>query len=197
MIYLYDDLESFTSQSMEEAFETLPDWRKEKVLSYKFELDRKLCTLGYVLLMKGLRNEYSISSKPSFRYESHSKPYLQGFSEIFFNISHCKRGVVCILGEKEKGIDIEAIDVLDKSIVRFVCNDKEYDRILNSSAPEVEFCLLWTKKESLLKCTGEGISGDLKNLLLKRENDFLFESTVNLEKGYVITVCKKNMYDKN
>jgi 4'-phosphopantetheinyl transferase len=64
-------------------------------------------------------------------------------------------------------------------------NEKEVEQIERAERPDVEFIRLWTKKEAMLKLTGEGLTNDLKSVLTGNEQ---IETTVNMEKNYVWSV---------
>ena len=54
--------------------------------------------------------------------------------------------------------------------------------------PDVEFIKIWTRKEAVLKQSGEGIRRDLRTLLTGQENT---ETIVDEVKGYVCTIAMK------
>ena len=142
----------------------LPPWRLSKALSYKRDIDRFLCAKAYLLLKEGLREIYGIDEDVEFEYSPSGKPYLKGFEGIHFNISHCPKCVCCAISDSPVGIDVEEIQY-DRALAETVCNRNELDVILKSPHPEIEFTKLWTKKEALLKMTGEGLRNDLSDVL--------------------------------
>jgi Phosphopantetheinyl transferase len=96
------------------------------------------------------------------------KPYVVGRDDIHFNLSHSGRLAVCALSQKhEIGIDIELIEngnINAESIARryFTADENEYLQKSNYGLPG--FYRMWTRKESFLKCTGEGLGGGLKSI---------------------------------
>lgn len=87
------------------------------------------------------------------------KPAIPG---LFFNVTHSGNYLLIAIGPAAMGIDVERIDkdfdfesVLTSSFSRdettYIRNG---DQILN-------FFLLWTRKESLLKASGEGLTDEL------------------------------------
>lgn len=170
----------------------LPPWRQEKAIFYQFLLDRVLCTQAYLLLEEGLRERYNVKREIFFEYIAHEKPILKGYPDIHFNLSHCKKGVLCVIDERPIGCDIEQIEErLDQTVMRHCFNDAEIAQILASSRPEIEFTKFWTMKEAILKLTGEGINDELPSLmtpeLVKRLD---MRTTVVEEQGYVYSICQ-------
>lgn len=98
-----------------------------------------------------------------------------------------------ILPDFWSGADIEEIHGKpDDELFRFALSRKEYEAVNESENPCAAFAEFWTKKESYLKLTGEGLSDNLKNVLSQEILDeYIFETTANLEKGYVFTICRK------
>ena len=165
MIYINDDLDAFSIQKTEECIENLPLQRREKALKFRHELGRKQCVLAYLLLCNGLKSEYGITEMPDFEYGEHGKPSIIGHPDIHFNLSHCKTAVACAISDTPIGIDIESIRDAKESVIRYAMNDDEARQILSSSNPALEFTKLWTRKESVLKLTGEGINDNMKSVL--------------------------------
>ncbi|MEG0456338.1 MAG: 4'-phosphopantetheinyl transferase superfamily protein, partial [Bacteroides sp.] len=145
------------------------------------------------LLQKGLKQEYGIFELPLFEYNEFGKPSLTRYPAIHFNMSHCKRAVVCLLANHPVGVDVEEITPFDPDVARYVLNSKEYERMVSSDNPAEEFTILWTMKESLIKLTGVGIDDELLPDLLQDILKYNFQTTVNREKGYVTTTCSSIM----
>lgn len=103
--------------------------RKEKIVSY--------------YLKKKLVGKYHIGEK--------GKPLSEN---CYFNVSH-SRGYV-LLAKCECcpiGLDVELIRPVDDLLKQYVCNPEEYKYAKDYQ----KFYEIWTVKESIVKCTGEGI----------------------------------------
>lgn len=182
MIYINDDIRSF---DFEKALPLLSPQRREQAMRYTFELGRKLSAAAYLLLLHGLSEEYGITESPIFEYSENGKPFLPGHPDLHFNLSHCRRAVVCALSRHPVGIDVEEIRPLRESVVRYTMNESEIHRIHSSDHPDLEFVKLWTKKEAVLKLRGTGITADIKEALCGDEHP---DTLVDMEKGYVMSV---------
>jgi len=99
---------------------------------------------------------------PSIAKGVHGKPYLQN-SDLYFNISHSQRYVVCAISDEEVGIDIQfhKKDEIDK-VARRMMSAKEWQEYQEASDKSKFFYDLWAKKESYIKYTGEGLSVDMR-----------------------------------
>ena len=87
------------------------------------------------------------------------------------------------------GIDVECIGRYKESVARYAMNDREMALIQAAERPEVMFTRLWTMKEARQKLTGEGISNNMKDLLV--QDDHIKYTTVErLERGYVYTIAE-------
>lgn len=169
------------------ALAQVSEQRREKTLGYKREGDRRLCLAAYLLLRQGIREVYGIDYAPVFDYAPRGKPSIAGHPEIEFNISHCPMAAACVISDIPVGIDVESIRPFKSDLGHYVLNDDEYRQVVESADPDVEFIKLWTMKESLLKMTGEGISGDLPTILQSDSAGHVFTTKVNA--SYVLTVC--------
>ena len=81
-LYVKDDLDAVSTEELEQAIASLPDWRREKALRFKHEQGRKECAFAYLLLCQALRETYGITEKPSFSIGEHGKP------ELKVNVNH-------------------------------------------------------------------------------------------------------------
>ena len=182
MIYLNDDIEHF---DWEAALPLLSEQRREQCLKFKHEQGRRTCAAAYLLLCEGLRKEYSIEEAPVFEYGEHGKPSIVGHPEIYFNISHCREAAICVLSDKPVGVDIESIRPYNESLARYTMSDEEMIQIERAERREVEFIRLWTLKEAVLKCSGEGIRNDMKHVLDGLKH---VKTVINEKKCYIYSV---------
>lgn len=196
MLYFNDELDKISDEEVLNIISTFPTQRKEKALRFKFALGRKECAIAYLLLCEGLRKEYGIEEMPIFEYGEHGKPSIVGHPEIHFNMSHCKKVVMCYVSNEPVGIDCEMIGRGNESLINYTMNENEILKINTATNPKTEFIRLWTQKEAVLKLTGEGINDDMKSVLNDVErNNIKIETFVNEEKGYSYSIAT-NLHHK-
>ncbi|MEG1949719.1 MAG: hypothetical protein RR137_05045 [Odoribacter sp.] len=133
MLYVDDTIGNFSIDDVERYLPTISSQRAELVKSFAFCIDKELSLKAYLLLPKGLKQEYGISELPLFEYNEFGKSSLACYPGIHFNISHCKRAVTCLLANQSVGIDVEEINPFDPGLARYVLNQKEYDLVTNSA----------------------------------------------------------------
>ena len=183
-IYIDENINDF---DLDEAMTLLSEQRREQVARYKLEGPRRQAVAAYLLLRKALREMYGIHDAPVFEYDANGKPSILGHPEIFFNLSHCRKAVACVVADSPVGIDVEETCRFSDSIARYTLDDEEYESVVKADNPSQAFIRLWTMKEALLKYTGEGLRRDIKTVLrLSPANkvEFLTE----LHDGYVVSV---------
>jgi 4'-phosphopantetheinyl transferase len=130
--------------------------------------------------------------KPDFMKGEHGKPAVSPTpAPFFFNLSHCKQAVACITSDEgEVGIDVECLERYKPSLAEYCMNDDELRKIAASDDVDATFTLLWTRKEALLKLTGEGITDDLKNCLVsERMKGVTLESGIDKKHGYAWSIA--------
>lgn len=186
MIYINDRLFDF---DLAAALAELSDQRREQALRYKYELGQRTCVAAYLLLCEGLREEYGITEKPVFEFGEHGKPFIVGHPEIHFNLSHCRESAVCMIADRPVGIDIESIRTFKQTLVNYTMNEEEIHQINVSERPDIEFIKLWTRKEAVLKLSGEGISRDMKQVLHNAPASLT--TVVSADLRYVCSYCTR------
>lgn len=166
--------------------------RREAALRYVRESDRKLSLAVFLLLMEALEREYGITEPPVFAFGPHGKPFLRDYPHIHFNLSHCSRAALCVVGERPVGCDIETVGrTLDMDLCNHCCSPTEREAIFASPRPEEAFCALWTRKEAFLKWSGDGLNDRLPDLLSSPEALAVhFDSVVSPDGSFVYTICK-------
>lgn len=195
MIYINDRLFDF---DLDTALAELSEQRREQALRYRHELGRRTCAAAYLLLCEGLEKECGIVEKPIFEYGEHGKPSLVGRPDIHFSLSHCREAAICVVSDRPVGVDVESVHRYNERLARYTMNDEEMAEILAAESPDLAFTRLWTQKEALLKCTGEGIGNDLKDVLknykkspspLGEGNGVRLSTTESPDGRYVYSVC--------
>jgi 4'-phosphopantetheinyl transferase len=114
-----------------------------------------------------------------FSYGIHNKPALAdgpGRGKLFFNLSHSHgMALYAFTNEREIGVDIEYIrDIPDmEQIVEHFFSARELTvfRALSESRKRESFFNCWTRKEALIKATGEGLSYPLDGFVVSMVPD--------------------------
>lgn len=182
---------------LSKSYPLLSQQRRQKVDSYHFNKDKRLSS-GAELLLRKLLNEVEIPD-PIFAKTKYDKLYLENYDDIYFNISHSKEYVACIISDKEVGVDIEYVDeAIDLDLAKHYFFRSEYENIIKSENPQDSFFKYWVLKESYMKYTGLGFQLELDsfeiiiddNITLKDDDENLRFSLFNLEE-YKLAVSSK------
>ena len=183
---IIDDME-ISGEALTALIDRLPAWRRAEALKFKFESGRRECAMAYLLLADML------GFQPEFQRSEHGKPSVAG-SSVAFNLSHCKRAIACAVCENgDVGIDVECLGRYKPQLAEYCMSDEELRQIGEAEDSDEAFTLLWTKKEALLKLTGEGITDDMKYVLESdRMNGVKFVCGCNRERGYAWSVAVRD-----
>ena len=100
--------------------------------------------------------------------------------------------MACAVADEPIGIDIESVHRYNEQLARYTMNDSEMEEILSSERPDIAFTRLWTRKEAVLKLTGEGLRTNMKDVLSGRED---ITTTVSPDERYVYSVAKDKLTD--
>jgi len=164
-IYYVNGIDAFDDSFIDKCSAFFPQWRKDKMLRYKFLKGKVQNALAYLLLLYALRKEGVLLEMPEFYYGEHDKPYLKNYPGLYFNFSHCKSAVCCVLSRNEVGIDIEEVGVYKENLAAYISNEKELVSLHNSDNQADDFYKLWTQKEAVFKMLGSGITKEIKDIL--------------------------------
>ena len=172
----YDELREYES--------LLPDYRREKIARYRFDADKLRSLIAGLLIRRAVGDREIV-------FGEHEKPYLADGS-MYFSVSHSGDIVVIATDDSELGIDVEAMSQRDiLAIADRFYHPTERDYVNASDDTERAFCRIWTRKESYLKCTGEGISTDLTAFDTLSEPLSGRIVTRDID-GYCISVCSSH-----
>lgn len=194
-LYIFN-IENFTQQEYEKWYKLLSEEKKAKIDKMKIDKSKKCSVAGEMLARQGIAEALNISCEEiKFSVKGNGKPIAEGL-DIHFNISHCDDMVVCVVSNKEIGIDIEKIRPISLKIAKRICIDNELEYIFNCEADKVDFTLqsddvlkrlfeVWTGKEAVFKYNGTGIA-DFSTV--DTLNSPLLHSPV-YHKGFVIRIA--------
>lgn len=196
-VLFFDNPGSVSPSQLEEDMHKLPRFRRDRMLLLKRFEDRVLGVEAFLLLMKALREDYGILSCPDMVYGVHGKPSFARHSEIFFSLSHCRSGAMCVVSRGNVGCDIESANRKVSEAVMSRCfNRAEAEKVRSSSNPSLEFARIWTRKEAVGKFLGCGIDDAATGILEEAESAGLqIISGMNAARNYVYSICVGNAND--
>lgn len=153
----------------------------------------------YELLYDSVKNEYGIEiCYNDIGRGEYGKPFLTGYPEIHFSLSHCQGLCVCLLSDCVCGVDTEKVRSTRENVAKKVFAEKEYEQLMSKTGRDrdIYFTSLWTLKEAYSKADGRGISV-MKDVsfygssgkILSNYPEYLFRQ---YRKGeYIISLCQK------
>lgn len=135
---------------------------------FKFKYLQLQEKLSYILLRVGLYREYNIFEFHDIGIGEYGKPYLVGCDNIFFNMSHCRKGVACGISSGEIGIDIQDYVAYDQAMAQMFMSEEEIQSAQRGRKSEL-FTKIWALKESYGKYTGKGICYDMNSFSIEKK----------------------------
>ena len=165
----------------------LPEYRREKIMRYRFEKDKLRSLIAGLLIRR------AIGEMPLV-FGEHEKPYVQGNS-LYFSVSHSGRVAAIAVDDTELGLDVEELPAPDRlKIADRFYHPREREYVHGAEDEARAFCRIWTRKEAYLKMTGEGISTDLT--AFDTTSSPLGERMVTFDlDGYCLSVCCEDMIE--
>ncbi len=170
-------------------YSQMPSYRREKIDRIKPESGKILSLAAGILLFRGFK-EFGIDGASVF-YGENGKPYIdtEGADSLYFNLSHSGSMAVCAFSDSEVGIDIEQNKSFKDSLIDYVFDEREALYIrgkeTDCGAMNALFTSLWTKKESIMKYYGKGITMGPKSI---------FVDALNCDKVYYENSPKEDIH---
>lgn len=154
--------------------------RDEKLRAdrFQFEHDRRrfIVARGKLRLLLGRRLDVAPSTIV-FAYTKHGKPFVAGTTvQIHFNISHSEeRALYAMSRQCPLGVDIEYLnrDIDCQGLARRFFTRRESTALqhLPAASRKRAFLACWTRKEAVIKATGDGLSLPLDQVEVTVEPD--------------------------
>lgn len=164
MKVLYLDVDCLKNQDLfEEKLQDMSARRREKIISYKYDSDRRLSLGAGILLDEGLKKIGYREKQLNYSVNKQGKPYYRELPQFYFNLSHSGHYAVATFSDMPVGVDIEEkkIDKTRLGIAKRFFHEKEYSLLKNikDKREQMElFYRIWTLKESFVKAAGGGMS---------------------------------------
>lgn len=159
MIYIYKDSINIEKKYLDSLTKLLDSDRMVKMNRYKFQKDKNLCLVAFVLLRFAIWNEYSIDYIPKVCTNEYGKPYFSDLP-IFFNLSHCDNAVLCTIDSQPVGADIQNYSNEIFSLKDSILTPLEIE---HSTSDSKEVTRFWTIKEAYGKYHGYGLNYPFKD----------------------------------
>lgn len=191
----------YQSEVYERAMQILSEQEKIFICHIQTEKQRVL-SLGAKLLLK-----YVLAKEGIQQYEiekgKHGKPFLKE-KDLYFNISHTKSCVVCVVNDSIVGIDIETKTRNLPQYYEKILSHDEQIFLKSRKNFDMDFLRIWTMKESFVKMEGGRIFENPNHICMIENMDFrkmwqqkqcFFHSYIDTE--YIVSVCaKQNVFPK-
>lgn len=152
------------AEHLEERCKRLPADIARHVLSYQHPSSRLASYTAWNMLYETLQN--AGWSHFSFYFSKNGKPYLAK-PGLWFSLSHCDSWAGILIDTLPCGLDLQEWIKPEQNRVQRICTEEEKRLLANSSNPERDFTLLWTKKEARAKC----LDLDLMDAAKKTDQD--------------------------
>lgn len=152
--------------------------RREKVMSYRFPVDRRLSLYSALLARMELSLATGIPvSELRFSSKLNQKPFFLSAVQYCFSVSHTRNMILCgISSHGDVGVDVEQINTAPLDVMELVFHPEEISYV--QMAPEhlknVCFYEIWTKKEAYTKQRGVGLGDNPTSFNTLEHSDCFF-----------------------
>ena len=151
---------------MDEAL--LVDEERRRSRRFVRATDRRRFTLAHVALRLFLARCLGIEpTRVLYENGDHGKPHLvPGLAPLEFNLSHSDElALIAATRDRSVGVDLERVrdvrDLLDIADTHFSLAEREALRSVPQADRRAAFFRCWTRKEAVVKASGEGLAREL------------------------------------
>jgi 4'-phosphopantetheinyl transferase len=153
------------------------------LLKSKDKTKKAVSKCAYDFLLSLAQKRLNIKTKPRLTCESNGKPFFEDYPDFHFNVSHSEDLIAVAVSKRPVGVDIEILRDVNLEIAERFFSKKE----TRTTQTSRDFLYVWTRKEALLKKTGEGLKDISKAQVLKNIEIKTFE-----ENEFILSVCSNN-----
>jgi 4'-phosphopantetheinyl transferase len=135
----------------------LPAGLRPDIMKYHQHVDRVRTLTGKLLLQEAIQKAgLSPTLMESLSYTNYKRPFIT--KDVDFNITHAGNCVACVAGRSMRvGIDVEDIKPIQVDDILPVLRDEELAEMRRSNASPETILRFWTRKEAIVKASGEGL----------------------------------------
>lgn len=179
-IIYYADILPFAEEGIwTKAEQILCKERMEKIKKCRQREDKMRGLAAGLLLEYGLRQQGLSQKNVHFISTQNGKPGLLEEPGLHFNLTHSENYAAATFAAEEVGIDLEHFrEQGEKIAARFFAEEEQ--TFLKEHMDASSFTRIWTRKESYVKATGEGIKtpfpsfSTVKDVVSQMEREELF-----------------------
>ena len=171
----------------------LVESRREKVRTIKGKENRSRSIAAGLLLRHMLLEEQIPYAEESFGLEGHGKPRLKK-DGVFFNLSHAGAYVAGVLSDVPVGVDVEQQnrflqETRNRKLAKRILTEAEWNWWKDAGDDPQELLRFWTRKESYVKMTGEGMTKAFHTVDTLHGKYYKEIPLGNIKDRYLISVC--------
>lgn len=172
--------------------------RQKKIQAMKHPAEKQRGIAAGLLLRKAVQEEGILYEEDNFCTGKHGKPELKT-EGVFFNLSHAKDLVVCAVADAVVGVDVECLsrfldDEKNQRLARRILQEEELKK-WNPHRERDRLLAFWTRKESYVKMTGDGLAKDFRSVNTLREGMYTERSVEWQSDVYRICVCTPELLE--
>lgn len=156
VVYVMDTRALSEPSAFAKGYSEVPKYRQEKIDKCKMNKDKYL-SLGAGMLLEHALKEAGLPGKLAITTGPVGKPYFRDYPKVHFNLSHSGSMVMCILSDYEAGCDVEKIKPGRERVAKRFFSAEEKAFLESEEDFDRAFYRIWTRKESYMKATGQGI----------------------------------------
>lgn len=159
-IFIADVCELQEPHRLATAMQVVSQARREKAARLKTVGAKALSVGAETLLLRAVERVHGISGSLRMTQGEDGKPMLSDYPDIHFNLSHSGHYVVCGLGSRPVGVDIQKMELPNLKLARRFFASSEADWLFALAAENQTrgFYDLWALKEAYMKYTGKGFN---------------------------------------
>lgn len=117
------------------------------------------------------------------------KPYLPGYTDFHFNLSHTVGAVTLAVSDNPVGVDMERIRPINRRLAERFFTEHEQRYILSAEqTADRLFFEVWTRKEAFLKRSGRGIRVALNSFDVL-DGGLAGEIHTREYRGFILSCC--------
>lgn len=160
-VHLIDVYRVASSLALAQLLANVSEKRQVRAVSHHGALDAFRVVLSELLVRLALGRVHDVpDERIQFTENNWGKPMLRESSTLEFNASHSGRWVICTIGDRPVGIDVENRKLVTENAVFSAMSADEIQRAQQIQCPTARLrhlTQIWTLKEAYSKAVGLGL----------------------------------------